>query len=113
MSMKIVNKNSLFSERIKQERLRYGLTQQQIADRCGISREMWGRYERGLAIANCELLFSLFSLGWDVLYIISGSRSQYYSQHMDCDILKQLTLCDDESKMAILTILSKLQQKTG
>lgn len=106
-----MNKNSLFAQRIKQERLRLGLTQQKIANKCGISREMWGRYERGLAIANCELLFTLFSLGWDVLYIISGARTQYQSKQIDCDILQQLTLCDDESKMAILTILSKLQQK--
>lgn len=102
-----MNKSSLFAKRIKQERLRLGFTQQQIADKCGVSREMWGRYERGLAVANCELLFSLFSLEWDILYIISGIRDL---EKIDYDILKQLKSCDEESKKAILKLLSKLNQ---
>ncbi|MDD7570208.1 MAG: helix-turn-helix transcriptional regulator [[Actinobacillus] rossii] len=70
-----MNLSSLFSVRLKNERIRLGLTQAEIASKCGISREMWGKYERGVALAGSEVLFSLASLGVDIGYLFSGVQS--------------------------------------
>ncbi|MDY3123669.1 MAG: helix-turn-helix transcriptional regulator [[Actinobacillus] rossii] len=70
-----MNLSSLFSVRLKNERIRLGLTQAEIASKCGISREMWGKYERGVALAGSEVLFSLASLGVDISYLFSGVQS--------------------------------------
>ena len=53
-----MNNSSLFSVRLKSERTRLGLTQAEIAGKCNVSREMWGKYERGVALAGSEVLFS-------------------------------------------------------
>ena len=53
-----MNNSSLFSVRLKSERTRLGLTQAEIAGKCNVSREMWGKYERGVALAGSEFLFS-------------------------------------------------------
>ena len=70
-----MNNNSLFAVRLKDERSRLGLTQADIASKCGISREMWGKYERGIALAGSEVLFSLSELGVDIGFLFSGFRS--------------------------------------
>lgn len=70
-----MNNNSLFSIRLKNERARLGLTQAEIASKCNVSREMWGKYERGVALAGSEVLFSLAEINVDIGYLFSGVRS--------------------------------------
>lgn len=101
-----MNYNSLFYERLKQERIRLGLTQQEIAEKCGISREMWGRYESGIASPSCELLFSLFLIGIDPLYIILGLNHQDISEKEKL-LLRLFKQCESEVQDAVLTLLSK------
>lgn len=66
------NINGLFAQRIKNERKRLGLTQAQAAENCGVSRQIWGRYETGQAMPNSELLFVFQSIGMDIHYLFSG-----------------------------------------
>ncbi|HGB3291809.1 TPA: helix-turn-helix domain-containing protein [Salmonella enterica subsp. enterica serovar 40:-:1,5] len=67
-----MNFNSLCAERIKFERTRLSLTQAQAAMICGVSREMWGKYERGQAVPGGEVLFSFAEAGADIQYILLG-----------------------------------------
>lgn len=60
--------------RIAEERDRLGFTQEQIATACGVSRVMWGKYERGLAAMGGEYLFSFAAQGADINYILTGVR---------------------------------------
>lgn len=70
-----MNNSSLLSVRLKNERTRLGLTQAEIASKCNVSREMWGKYERGIALAGSEVLFSLAEVGVDIGYLFSGVRT--------------------------------------
>lgn len=70
-----MNNSSLFSVRLKSECTRLGLTQAEIASKCNVSREMWGKYERGVALAGSEVLFSLSEIGVDIGFLFSGVRS--------------------------------------
>lgn len=61
--------------RVKEERKRLELTQQEAADKCGISRSQWMRYERGETLLEGAALRAFTALGADPQYIISGKRS--------------------------------------
>lgn len=66
--------SSLVAPRVVEERKRIGFNQAEAADACGISREMWGKYERGKAALGGEVLFRFAAAGADVQYILTGQR---------------------------------------
>ncbi len=61
--------------RLKVERKRLGKSQGQIADLCGSSREMWGRYERGTYPISAGVLRAFIECGADAEYLHTGIRS--------------------------------------
>lgn len=69
-----MNLSSLIAERLKAERVEIGLNQAEAAEKVGVSREMWGKYERGLAVPGGEVLFSFVQAGADPAYLFSGIR---------------------------------------
>lgn len=69
-------KSSLFNaDRFAEERERLEPTQESAALKCGVSREMWGKYERGQAVPGSNILLAFAALGADLQYISSGNRS--------------------------------------
>jgi transcriptional regulator with XRE-family HTH domain len=69
-----VSEKSLIAERIKEERVRLGLLQEQAGANTGVSREMWGRYERGKAVPGSDVLSMFAAIGADADYIVTGKR---------------------------------------
>lgn len=67
--------SSLSAERMKEERIRLGLKQASAAELCGVSREIWGRYERGVAVPGGEVLFSFAKAGADIQFVLTGKHS--------------------------------------
>lgn len=63
-----------FSKRLKEERKKFGWTQAQAAEKCGISREMWGMYERGEYLPRSETLLSIKKAGINIDYVMHGVR---------------------------------------
>lgn len=49
-----------------------GLSQAEAADVAQVTREHWGRCERGLAVPGGEMLAHFANKGADVLYILTG-----------------------------------------
>jgi transcriptional regulator with XRE-family HTH domain len=73
---KDLDKNfSLFSKRLKEERDRMKLSQKEVADLCGVSREIWGKYERNQSVPGGDVLFSFAAAGADMNYIMTGQRA--------------------------------------
>ena len=68
-----MNYSSDFSNRLKDERKRLGLTQAEIAEKCGISTRMWVKYEQGLSMPGGEVLMALSRLGVNVAYLFTES----------------------------------------
>lgn len=66
----------LFGNRLKEERKKLGLNQAEIAKKCGVSREMWGKWERGENKPSSEKLFSFEQIGIDVQYVMHGRRGE-------------------------------------
>lgn len=63
------------SGRLREERKRLKLTQQEAATAGAISFTAFQGYERGDRVPNGESLALWASCGFDVLYILTGSRS--------------------------------------
>ena len=104
--------SSDFANRLKQERKKLGLTQAQVAEKCGISGRMWGDYERGVSQPKAELLFQFEKAGIDVNYVMTGktvapiAASQPESGLSD-DERELLTLFRAASQLGQAVILSE------
>lgn len=62
-------------ERLKEARKALALQQETAAAKAGVTREQWGRYERGLAAPGGEVLAACAAMGIDVLYVLTGART--------------------------------------
>ncbi len=71
-----MNFSSLFGPRIAEERKRLGFSQAEVAQICGVSREMWGKYERSKATMGTEVLSNFTQAGADAVFILTGQRSE-------------------------------------
>ena len=67
-------------DRIREERKRLGLRQEDAAERCGLSRSMWIRYEKGQSVLDGEALRRFIAIGADGQYSLSGIKSSDLSQ---------------------------------
>jgi transcriptional regulator with XRE-family HTH domain len=61
--------------RLKEERERVGLTQNEAAALCNVSKRAYCSYEAG-SYPKTDLLMALADAGIDVIYILTGQRSQ-------------------------------------
>lgn len=98
-----MNFSSQCSPRIKAERQRLGLNQAQAAEKTGVSREMWGRYERGDAIPGGEVLFSFAAIGADIQFVLTGENSTSHRAALSSQesaFLKNFKNMTDEDKQA-------------
>lgn len=62
-------------ERLKEDRMRIGVSQVDFAEECGSSRNALLQWERGETTPNASVLAAMASLGIDVLYVVTGQRS--------------------------------------
>lgn len=81
-----MNPSSLVGYRLKEERERLFRSQADAGQAVGVSREMWGRYERG-AMPGGETLITFAAIGMDVTYILTGKRSQLIESKPDEEML--------------------------
>lgn len=106
-----MNFSSHCASRIKEERLKLGLNQEQVAEKAKVSREMWGRYERGAAIPGGEVLFSFAVIGADVQYILTGKPSASSLTSLNsraAAIAEKFEHLSDDDKKCLERVLSAL-----
>lgn len=61
--------------RLREERKRIGFTQIAAAERSGVTRETWNRYESGAISPGTDAWEALAAAGADVQYILTGRKS--------------------------------------
>lgn len=64
-----------FSERLRTERERLVLSQQALAEKCGVTARSQRNYESGERNPDSAYLAAIAAAGADVLYILTGQRS--------------------------------------
>jgi transcriptional regulator with XRE-family HTH domain len=69
-------KNMDISTRLQEERKRLGLTQEAVAAQLGATKRSVINWEGGAALPGAEVLARYAAAGADVLYILTGQRSQ-------------------------------------
>jgi transcriptional regulator with XRE-family HTH domain len=74
--------NQTFGDRIRQERKRLGLTQQQFADGLDISRSAVTFYETDRTVPDANFFSSAIANGIDIGYILVGERSVELAGYM-------------------------------
>lgn len=104
-----MNFNYLCAERIKNERARLSLTQAQAAMLCGVSREMWGKYERGQAVPGGEVLSSFAEAGADVQYILLGG-AQLTTNQEEKALLENYRAMDEAARLNMQTVSATFAQ---
>lgn len=120
MSSKEDNKSSLFGARLRAETKRLGLNQATAGKLCGVSREMWGKYERGESIPGGEVLFAFASAGANLHFIATGhsfvveQAAGYAITPEKEKLLENYEHCSEEDKRAIrrLALLASKEADT-
>lgn len=120
MSSEDDNKSSLFGRRLRAETKRLGLNQATAGKLCGVSREMWGKYERGESIPGGEVLFAFAMAGANLHFIATGKdfiseqSAEYAITHEKEMLLENYEHCSEEDKRAIrrLALLASKEADT-
>ena len=81
-----MTEKSDFSQRLREERLRLGLSQEDLAAMGGKGRNTVGAWERGEQSPNADFLIKAAEAGMDAAYLLTGQRGHVASN----------TLTDDE-----------------
>lgn len=87
-----LNKSHL-GERIKEERKRLKLSQEEAGKVCGVARETFGKYERGIFEMGAAAFRAFVAAGADPDYIVTGIRREAF----EASVAK--TLAEDEAKL--------------
>lgn len=90
-----------FGARLKYERTRLDFTQEQIAEKCEISRVQWGKYEREVAKPSKRVLKKLENLGADISYIVSNEtprKNESYDDYRNYPFSGDYHQLDDREK---------------
>ena len=66
----------LIFRRLLEERTRLGLNKSQMAEMGGVAQPTYLRYESGERVPDGEFLAAIDRAGVDVLYVLTGRRSQ-------------------------------------
>lgn len=104
----------LFGERLKEERVRLGLTQIGLAEKAGQSREMLGKYERGAAEPGASVLMALAAAGIDVLYLLTETRTPTTASALSSEeaaLIDNYHHADEADQAAARRILTALAQQ--
>lgn len=113
MSTDKENYRSLFGSRLSEERKRVGAKQAKAAELCGVSREIWGKYERGITTPGCDVLFLFSQAGADVLYILTGQRGLNDMKPDEVALVDNYRHCPPDGKVALQTTSAALSKQAS
>ncbi|MBN4667193.1 helix-turn-helix transcriptional regulator [Pandoraea nosoerga] len=105
-----------FSERLKHERKRLGLNQEEFAAHGGVKRYAQLNYENGTRKPDSDYLEAIAALGVDVLFVLTGRCEAGSLPSDEVELLRRYREASDALKAAALGALiggaapSKVQQ---
>lgn len=94
------NKYLLVAERLREVREQLKWSQQEVADKCGVSRVMWGKYESGASMPGSDVFIWLAMYGVDIYWVLTG-QSQHKGLSADeralIDAYRKASVLDKET----------------
>ena len=97
-----------FGHRLREERVRKGLNQTDMASLGGVSRNSQTAYETGASTAGAAYLLALSEAGVDVGYVVTGTRSVSNLDAWQADIVTAFADLENREKEALHTLLAGL-----
>lgn len=83
--------NNLHKDRIREERKRLGMTQDEFAEALGLSRATIAFYEAGRSLPDAAALERADLAGADIVYLVTGRRSNEIGEmQVDRDLLESI-----------------------
>ena len=93
------------AERLREERGRLGLIQADAAKAAGVGYTTYLGYEKGERFPNAESLHGLFLAGFDVLYVVTGTRNNSTLSTEQAAVLEQFGKLDDKGRAVTLAVM--------
>lgn len=100
--------------RLREERERVGLNQEQFAEAGGVSRRTVVAWEKGEQFPNAAFLAVVSGMGVDVLYVLTGQRMQPVESTLTLEeqaLLDNYKHSDEASRAAARRVLDALAQR--
>ncbi|WP_175784262.1 helix-turn-helix domain-containing protein [Burkholderia ambifaria] len=66
---------SHIGDRLREERVRLGLSQEDFGAIGGVKKLAQGNYEKGMRVPDAAYLAAIAAAGVDVLYVVTGTRA--------------------------------------
>lgn len=95
-----------FSERLKSERKRLKLTQPQLAELAGTTKQSQLKYEKDMQKPGTEYLIAVAAVGVDVQYLLTGVRSEMALTHQERTLLQLYRKAAPAIQGAALAVLA-------
>ncbi|WP_226946945.1 helix-turn-helix domain-containing protein [Ralstonia mannitolilytica] len=99
-----------FSERLREERKRLGMSQEQLASIGGVQRGAQNRYESGERTPDADYLMAVAQAGVDVSFVLTGKPSANSIAPDEQALLAAYRALDARSKAAAIGAVSGLAQ---
>lgn len=93
-------------DRIREERVRLNLSQEDLAQAGGVNRNTQGTYERGGRNPDTSYLEGVAALGVDTVYVLSGQRLLSTGlSNLEAKLVEQFRSIPDDDQRTIVRIL--------
>lgn len=83
-----VEKN--FGIRLRDERIKHAYTQEQLADKAGMSTLSISQYETGKSLPSIKFIYALEAIGLDIFYILLAVPKKNYSKSYKPETYKRV-----------------------
>ena len=115
MSTKLGRNPHMLGKRLKEERERLGLTQDEFAEIAGAGRRTLIDWEKGVSSPKAEQLEVLSDHGVDVYYVLTNVRIGLATTltARESALVENYRASDDEAKKALETTSAALAQSPG
>lgn len=106
----LMDSKDAFCTRLKSERKRLRRTQGEIASDCGIAREVWCRYERGVTLPGTKLLQAFVKAGANPEFLLTGEITQTRLSSDEKRMLELYRKSPQDIQEAALRVLNYMPQ---
>jgi transcriptional regulator with XRE-family HTH domain len=96
-------------ERLREQREKLGLNQEELGQLGGVNRNTQGKYEKGERSPDSDYLSAVASAGLDVLYVLTGEHKPVSPEWISSDVTQMLELSQriDKADFAVLIRMMK------
>ena len=104
--------------RLRKERQRLGLSQNELGNRGGVEANAQGRYENGIRAPNATYFMAVADLGIDLLFVLTGVKTVTAAKDLspaERDLMikfRSLLLEDQNAIMQVMGTIAKLLELT-